>query len=211
MKRVAIGLLGLTIVLEVAWMAIRHYRHHTGILQLWYPLVTTVAFAALAVTRGRVRWIAAALRILIGLAFASAVADRLGLMGGPDSPGVAWGTFPRFVIYTGQINTFLPVAVIPPLAVVETVIEGVLGIALLVGWQLRIALWGSTALLFAFTIAMTISLGFASQFFYAVLVMAVGGWLLALSDASPFSVDKMLDRLSRRKRMAEQTTGAGKP
>jgi hypothetical protein len=41
--------------------------------------------------------------------------------------------------------------------------------------------------------------------------MAVGGWLLALSDTSLFSVDKMLDRLSRRKRMAEQTTGAGKP
>lgn len=196
MKRLAIGLLGLTLVLQIAWMAVLRYRHHAGIAALWYPLIMTVCFAALALTWGRVRWVATTARILIGLAFADAVADRLGLMGGPGAPGVAWGTFPKFVAYTGQINSFLPAVIIPYLAIVETIIEGALGIAMLIGWQTRIATWGSAALLFAFTAAMTVSLGFASQFYYAVLVMAAGAWFLALSDASLLSVDALTRRRS---------------
>jgi putative oxidoreductase len=210
-KRVALGALALTIALQAAWMAVSHYRHQAGIADLWYPLIMTVGFAALAITRGRVRWIATALRILIGIAFASAVADRLGLMGGPGSPAVAWGTFPRFVTYTGQVNSFLPAAIIPSLAVVETVIECALGVAMLIGWQIRVAVWASTTLLFAFATAMTVSFGFASQFSYAVLVMAVGAWVLALSDSALFSVDSVFERLSRRKNVRAESLDPANP
>jgi putative oxidoreductase len=198
MKRLAVSALALAIVVEAAWLAVRIFRHHDGIGELWYALIMTVGFAALAATRGQVRWVATTIRILVGLAFASAIADRLGLMGAPGSPGVSWGTFPIFVTYTGQVNSFLPAAIIPALAVIETVIEAALGIAMLIGLQIRIAVWGSVALLCAFFTAMTISLGFASQLPYAVLVMAVGTWLLAASDASLLSVDKLIERRSPR-------------
>jgi uncharacterized membrane protein YphA (DoxX/SURF4 family) len=206
MKRLAIWTLALALVLQIVWLAVRHYRHHAGMQDLWYALVMTVGFAALAVTRARVRWIAAIPRILVGLAFTSAVCDRLGLMGGPGSPGVAWGTFPVFVTYTRQINAFLPAAIIPSLALVETIIEGALGLAMLIGWKVRTAAWGSMLLLLTFVTAMTISFGFPSQFAYAVLVMAAGAWLLATSDASFLSVDGLIERLAQRKSPAHTTT-----
>jgi hypothetical protein len=101
-------------------------------------------------------------------------------------------------LYTGQVNSFLPSSLIPALATVETVIEGSLGIAMLLGWRTRIAAWGSTLLLLAFFAAMTISLGFASVFPYCVLVMTTGGWVLAVSDASRFSVDRAFEWFAER-------------
>jgi membrane fusion protein, multidrug efflux system len=46
------------------------------------------------------------LRLALGLAFLSAVADRFGLWGGYGQPHVAWGDFARFIAYTGKLNWF---------------------------------------------------------------------------------------------------------
>ena len=75
---------------------------------------------------------------------------------------------------------------------------------MLIGWQVRTATRGSTLLLSAFLVAMTISLGFASQFPYAVLVMAAGACVLAASDASRFSVDRVFERLAQRKNSSKR-------
>jgi len=48
------------------------------------------------------------LRFALGFSFLSAVADRFGLWGAFGEPHVAWGTFARFVAYTGKLNWFLP-------------------------------------------------------------------------------------------------------
>ena len=92
-----------------------------------------LAFAALALTPARLPWIKPLRQIFIGLAFARAVCDRLGLFGKPGAPGVSWGKVANFTAYTAQVNLFLPKAMIPSLAVVETVIEGSLGIAMTLG------------------------------------------------------------------------------
>jgi hypothetical protein len=197
MKRFALWTLWLAIALQVGWIGlhIKQRSEMSGVVG--YVGLVTVAFATLAATRGQCRWIASILRIMIGAAFVGAVCDRLGLFGPSGTPGVSWGDFQRFVRYTGQVNSFMPAAVIPGLAVVETFIEGGLGISMIFGLGVRWVIWGSTLLLTCFLLAMTISLGFASQFPYVVLVMASGAWLLAQNNASAFSVDDLMIRHGR--------------
>src|SRR6516162_3472657 len=45
-------------------------------------------------------------RFALGLSFLSAVADRFGFWGSFGEHHVVWGTFARFVAYTGQLNWF---------------------------------------------------------------------------------------------------------
>src|SRR3981081_873817 len=77
------------------------------------------------------------LRFALGFSFLSAVADRFGQWGAFGEPHVAWGTFARFVAYTGTLNWFLPRAVIPTLAIVATCAETLFGILLVLRWQTR--------------------------------------------------------------------------
>ena len=46
------------------------------------------------------------LRLALGLSFLSAVADRFGLWGAFGQPNVSWGSFARFIAYTGKLNWF---------------------------------------------------------------------------------------------------------
>jgi len=62
---------------------------------------------------------------------------------------VHWGNFARFVEYTGQLNWFLPHAMIPALAVLATCAEILFGF-LRAGWRTRItAQWSSAPALMA--------------------------------------------------------------
>jgi hypothetical protein len=198
MKRVALASLWAALSAEVFWICLEHLRSQVRVAKFGYPLFVAAIFLLLAVTRGRMRWIVGVLRMFIGLAFASAVCDRLGLLGGPGAPGVSWGNFTRFTAYTGQVNSFLPHAIIPALAVVETVVEGSLGLAMLAGFQTRLTSAASAALLTMFGLAMTVSLGASSQFWFAVFVLAAGAWVLACVDASWISADGLVSRRQRR-------------
>src|SRR6266404_1860085 len=117
------------------------------------------------------------------------------IFGPPGTPGVSWGNFRNFTTYTAQVNSFLPAVVIPALAVIESVIEGILGLAMLLGACLRVTGWASSALLFLFGIAMTISLGVTSQFPFAVFVLAAGAWVLAILGPSFASIDALVAKL----------------
>jgi uncharacterized membrane protein YphA (DoxX/SURF4 family) len=79
------------------------------------------------------------LRFALGFSFLSAVGDRFGFWGSFGEHHVAWGTFARFVSYTGQLNWFLPKGTITTLAIVSTCAETILGFLLLLGWQTRAA------------------------------------------------------------------------
>src|ERR1700730_11374540 len=70
-------LLWIAIAIEAAWIVAKVVRH-AHLLALAYPLAITVGFLVLAVTRGRRWWITSPLRMLVGIAFVSAVCDRLG-------------------------------------------------------------------------------------------------------------------------------------
>jgi uncharacterized membrane protein YphA (DoxX/SURF4 family) len=133
-------------------------------------------------------------RLAVGLSFLSAVADRLGWWGPFGHANVAWGSFARFVAYTARLNWFLPQAMIPPLAILSTVVEALLGLLLVVGWQTRIAAACSGLVLIAFGLAMTAALGPEAPLSFSVFSAAGGSLLLATCSSFPYSLDELLGR-----------------
>ncbi|HEV2462513.1 MAG TPA: hypothetical protein VGT04_01805 [Acidobacteriaceae bacterium] len=185
-------LLWAALIAQITWILVEHFRSKVAVADMWYPLTVVVGCFLLAITNGRVRWIATLLRLIIAVAFLEAISDRFGLLGGPGSPGVSWGDFAHFVTYTGQVNSFLPHAMIFAVAVLATICEITFGITMLLGISIRKAALGSAILLFLFATAMTISR--LSQFSYGVYLMCAGALALSTSGASLLSVDALISR-----------------
>ena len=164
-------------------------RTHPAFTSIYYPVIFTPVAAALALTTGRLRWVATIARLLIGVAFVENVIDRLGFIGPPGAPGVSWGDFQHFIAYTAQVNAFAPAAIVPALAVLATIAEGTFGVTMLLGVRVWLASVGSALLLFTFATAMVLS--GLSQFQYGVYLMSIAAWALATVDASALSVDSL--------------------
>ena len=113
-------------------------------------------------------------RLALGCAFLSAVAARFGLWHdrGPHP-------FAEFIRYTGEVNSFLPAAMYPFLAVAATIAETTLGIALIAGFRLRWTALASAILLAVFGIAMAVSGGIKSPLDYSVFSASAAALLLA--------------------------------
>jgi uncharacterized membrane protein YphA (DoxX/SURF4 family) len=134
------------------------------------------------------------LRLATAANFLSPVADRFGWWGAPGDPGVAWGSWPLFVEYAAQTNSFAPAAMAPFLAATATALEIIFALMLIVGFKTRIAATGSAILTLLFAIAMTISFGIKSPLDYAVFVDLTSAFLLATVDRYKWSVDEILTR-----------------
>jgi putative oxidoreductase len=116
------------------------------------------------------------LRIALGVAFLSGIADRFGLYRGRN---VGYGNFDGFMRYTAKVNSFMPAFTIPFLAWAATCAEFSLGLALILGiWPRWVAL-GSALLLALFGIAMAISFGIKSPLDYSVFSASAGALMLA--------------------------------
>jgi len=137
------------------------------------------------------------LRLALGVAFLSAVADRFGIWGPPGSHNVAWGNFTRFTQYTAQVNPWAPPALVPMLAWAATVAETILGAALLVGAYTQLAGLASGVLLSLFAIGMTIGTGVKSALDASVFSAAAGALGLALLGSDALSVDGLRARSRR--------------
>src|SRR5689334_21681570 len=95
------------------------------------------------------RWLVPVfLRLALSSAFFSAVADRFGWWGPPGTPGVAWGSIPRFMAYAATINPEAPAAMVPVLGWTATGLEILCGVALLIGVKTRWAAVVAGVLLF---------------------------------------------------------------
>jgi len=122
------------------------------------------------------RWGLLYLRIALGAAFLSGIADRFGLYG----RNVGYGDFQGFMKFTAQVNSFMPSFTIPFLAWAATAAELGLGLALILGiWPRWVAL-ASSVLLALFGIAMAISFGIKSPLDYSVFSASAGALVLAL-------------------------------
>lgn len=121
------------------------------------------------------------LRLALAAGFLSAVADRFGLWGPAGAANVAWGAWQPFVDYVAKLNWFAPPASIPIFAWAATVAEMVLGIGLLIGWQLRWFALAAGLLLLSFAITMTLALGVKAPLDFSVFAAAGGAFLLAAS------------------------------
>jgi len=104
---------------------------------------------------------------------------------------VAWGTFARFVAYTGQLNWFLPKGTITALAIVATCAETILGVLMLLGWQTRTAALLTGVLLLLFAITMAGALGIKAPLDFSVFSASGGAFVLASCREYPFSVDRL--------------------
>jgi len=118
-------------------------------------------------------------RVALGAAFLSAVASRFGLW----DKTLDLKHFANFIEYTAEVNSFLPRAVIPYVAVAATVCETSLGILLILGLWPRWVSLASAVLLTMFGAAMAISFGLKSPMDYSVFSASGAAVLLAL-DAS---------------------------
>jgi len=119
------------------------------------------------------------LRLALGTAFLSGIADRFGLYTGRN---VGYGNFEGFLQYTAKVNAFMPPSTIPFLGWAATVAEFSLGLALVLGLWLRWAALGSSLLLILFGTAMAISFGIKSPLDYSVFSASAGALVLALYE-----------------------------
>src|SRR5215469_9185845 len=119
------------------------------------------------------------LRLALGAAFLSGIADRFGLYTGRN---VGYGNFEGFLQYTAKVNAFMPPSTVPFLGWAATVAEFSLGLALVLGLWLRWAALGSSLLLILFGTAMAISFGFKSPLDYSVFSASAGALVLALHE-----------------------------
>jgi len=103
------------------------------------------------------------LRLALGNTFLLAIGGRFGWLGPYGSKNVSWGDWTHFVQYVDVLNWFVPKSLIPGLAVLETIIELGLGIALLLGIYQRVIAWGSALLLMSFAATMSLALGGSSR------------------------------------------------
>lgn len=124
------------------------------------------------------------LRLALGITFLVAIADRFGWLGPYGSRNVSWGDWTHFVQYVAVLNSFVPKKLIPVLAVLETIIELGLGVALLLGIYERVVAWSSAALLMSFALTMSIALGITAPVSYSVFT-ALGGALLLGAVGAP--------------------------
>jgi len=115
-------------------------------------------------------------RVAVGAAFLSAVASRFGLW----DRTLDLKHFAKFIGYAAEVNSFLPRAVIPAVAVIATVCETSLGILLILGLWPRWVSLGSAVLLAMFGTAMAISFGIQSPMDYSVFSASGASLLLAL-------------------------------
>lgn len=131
-------------------------------------------------------------RLALAAGFLSAVADRFGGWGPPGTSGVAWGDWPAFVAYTGQLTGWLSANAggVSALAMLATGLEVGLGLLLLLGYQTRLAAWGSGVLLLSFAVSMTISARSPKAALdYSVWAASAAAFLLASAPRYPLSLD----------------------
>jgi uncharacterized membrane protein YphA (DoxX/SURF4 family) len=124
------------------------------------------------------------LRLALGVTLLSAVADRFGIWGPPGAATVAWGDWTHFVAYTAKVNSFLPVALAPVLAISATAAEALLGITLILGIFRRPVAFASAALFALFAGAMTLSFGVKAPLNFSVFVDFAAALLLGAWPAS---------------------------
>ena len=195
MKSFYLWAVWLALLTESTWILFGLLYRHYPISAFAYPMFILAVFTVLALTYRRTRWMPTLVRLLLALEFLGSIGDRFGWFGGPGTTGVSWGNFERFVVYTRQVNSFLPVSLDFPLAVLATIAESLLGLALLVGLRIPLAAKLTALLLLLFGTAMAISLPLDQVFGYAVFVLATGAALVSCSDASAFSADAVVKKV----------------
>ncbi|CAA9194602.1 DoxX family membrane protein [Flavobacterium collinsii] len=129
------------------------------------------------------------LRIVLGITMLSAVADRFGLWGVPGAPGVAWGNWDNFILYTQTLNSFASKPLAEVLGALATFFEIIFGLFLIPGFKTRQVALGTAALMLLFALSMAVSVSVKAPFDYSVLTSAAAALLLSALDKTYLALD----------------------
>ena len=136
-------------------------------------------------------------RLALGSAFLSAVADRFGMWGPAGARNVAWGDFGRFLTYAARITPVVPHRLVLSVGWTATVLEVVLGVALILGVATRAAATAAGVLLALFALGMTLGTGVKTAFDASVFSASAGALLLACASGYPLAAENLLHSRSQ--------------
>jgi hypothetical protein len=117
-----------------------------------------------------IRVVRLALRVSLGAAFLSAVADRIGWW--EPFAQTSWGSMVAFAAYTHQLVPFASGWFLTLIVWAATVTEATLGVVLLTGWRPQLVGAATCLVLIVFGTAMGVSLGLESPLSYSVFSAA---------------------------------------
>lgn len=126
------------------------------------------------------KWTKAFLRLALGMAFLSAVADRVGLW--PAEVSV-WSNMESFLSYMKMLAPWMPGPMVAPVGWGISILEVLLGVALILGVKTRLAAILSAALLVVFGLSMSLFTGLKGALDYSVFTAAAAALALSLFKA----------------------------
>jgi uncharacterized membrane protein YphA (DoxX/SURF4 family) len=135
-------------------------------------------------------------RLAVATAFLSAVADRTGLWGAPDSKYASWGNRETFKVYSNQLIFLAPDLLKEPLAFPATILEVVFAVLLLIGYITKTTAQLSGLLPVLFAVTMTMAFGIKSTFTYSVWIGAGACFLLTNLETYYYSLDNYLKKVN---------------
>jgi uncharacterized membrane protein YphA (DoxX/SURF4 family) len=132
-------------------------------------------------------------RLAVATGFLSSVADRFGLWGPLGTPGVSWGSFEPFRLYTANVMPFLSGPLVTVASWLSTVAETALGITLLLGIFTRLSAVASGLLLLSFAVLLGIFIDPIKPFSFSVFSASSAAFLLAVlpGKAYAWTLDSM--------------------
>jgi thiosulfate dehydrogenase (quinone) large subunit len=131
------------------------------------------------------------LRLAIGTAFLSAVADRFGWW---DEKVAVWGNWGSFLEYTQLINPWVSDSLISTLGIIATAAEIVFGIFLIIGFKTEFFARLSGILLLIFALSMSLSTGLKGAFDYSVFTASAGAFALSLMKEKYLESDNLMSK-----------------
>ncbi|MFD2513355.1 DoxX family membrane protein [Pontibacter locisalis] len=134
------------------------------------------------------------LRITLALTLLSAVADRLGLWGEPDTQNVMWGSWFAYEGYVHQLIPFLSEGFSDKLALAVTVLEIALGAMLLFGVKVRWAAIGTGTLTMLLAITISMATGIKEPINKAMFVVSAASFLLACTPVYRWTLNGIKKR-----------------
>lgn len=134
------------------------------------------------------------LRLALGLGFILPVADRLGWIGAPGTPNIAWGNWENFISYTHILLPFISRAAANVMGLIATLSEITFGLLFIIGYQTKIAAIGSFLLTLSFAFFMTLSVGYKAPFNYSVYTCSAASLLLYTIPFYKWSIDLCLTK-----------------
>jgi uncharacterized membrane protein YphA (DoxX/SURF4 family) len=129
------------------------------------------------------------LRLAIGTAFLSAVADRFGWW---DEKVAVWGSWGNFLGYTQLINPWVSDSLISTLGIIATAAEIVFGTLLIIGFKTEFFARLSGFLLLLFALSMSLSTGLKGAFDYSVFTASAGAFALSLMKEKYLELDNLI-------------------